>query len=213
MLRQAGSARAQEDDVSTRLLSAALAQFEDFGLRRTTIEDIARRAGVSRVTVYRRFGNKETLARAVVLRELQRFLFELDQAVGTIDDPVERLAEGFAFSLRYVRNHTLVDRLLRTEPDALLPYLTLDAGPVLGVARQFIAERMSEEIDKGRIPPIEVELAGEMLARLVLSFLLTPQTSASIETAEEARDFARRYLAPALLASAAKPSSRKRATR
>lgn len=140
-------------------------------------------------------------------------MFELDQAVGTIDDPVERLAEGFAFSLRYVRNHTLVDRLLRTEPDALLPYLTLDAGPVLGVARQFIAERMSEEIDKGRIPPIEVELAGEMLARLVLSFLLTPQTSASIETAEEARDFARRYLAPALLASAAKPSSRKRATR
>ncbi len=49
----------EADPATERLPDAALAQFEDMGLRRTTIEDIAKRAGVDRVTVYRRLGSKD----------------------------------------------------------------------------------------------------------------------------------------------------------
>src|SRR4051812_50012998 len=52
------------DATTERILTGALSQFEDFGVRRTTMEDIARRTGVARVTVYRRFAAKERLGEA-----------------------------------------------------------------------------------------------------------------------------------------------------
>ena len=50
------------DPTTERILVGALQQFEEFGLRRTTMEDVARRVGVSRVTIYRRFAGKDALA-------------------------------------------------------------------------------------------------------------------------------------------------------
>jgi AcrR family transcriptional regulator len=57
---------AEIDDTAERILAGALAQFEDFGVRRTTMEDVARRVGMSRVTIYRRFSNKDALVEAVL---------------------------------------------------------------------------------------------------------------------------------------------------
>ena len=70
------------DAVTERILDAALGQFEDFGLRRSTMEDIARRCGLSRITIYRRFPKKENLIEAVVLRELRNFLGDLASVGG-----------------------------------------------------------------------------------------------------------------------------------
>src|SRR4051812_50116320 len=68
------------DPTAERIVSGALAQFEESGIRRTTMEDVARRAGVARVTVYRRFANKDRLVEAVVLREARRVFSALGGA-------------------------------------------------------------------------------------------------------------------------------------
>src|SRR4051794_27880891 len=68
------------DPPTERVLDAALARFEDFGIQRTTMEDVARHAGVSRVTIYRRFPRKERLVEAVILREGQRLFAPLGAA-------------------------------------------------------------------------------------------------------------------------------------
>src|SRR5579884_4518029 len=92
------------DPVTGRILDAALGQFEDFGLRRSTVEDIARRCGLSRITIYRRFPRKENLIEAVLLRELASFLGEL-ASVGTAGarpgglSPEEKMVERIAFAL------------------------------------------------------------------------------------------------------------------
>ena len=59
------------------VLDAALAQFEDLGIRRSTIEDIARRAGIDRVTVYRRVGSKDDVTQTVIAREVHRMMEEV----------------------------------------------------------------------------------------------------------------------------------------
>ena len=186
------------DETSERILEAALSQFEAFGLRRSTIEDVARRLGIGRVTIYRRFPRKELLIEAVILRELRKFLAELERAVAPYATTDDRLVEGFAFTLGFLREHTLLNRLLSTEPESLLPFLTIEGGPLLGAARRFLAERLGQEVEQGRLPPLDVEVAGEVLARLVLSYVLTPDSAARLETPEDARRFARRYLAPPL---------------
>src|SRR5437764_1000020 len=91
------------DTTTQRLLDAALAEFEKRGISRATMEGIARRAGVTRVTVYRRFADKETLARAVIMREGDRFFADLSRAVATRATLEERIVEGFAFTLAAAR--------------------------------------------------------------------------------------------------------------
>ena len=197
------TATAESDPTAERILGGALALLEDFGLRRMTVEDVARRVRMSRVTIYRRFAGKDALVRAVLLRELRRFFAAIDERVSDIETTEDRLVEGFAFALQFLHDHKLLNRFLRTEPDLLLPYLTVDAGPVLDAARQFLAERLEQEIDEGRLAPLDVQVAGELLARLVLSFFLTSHSVVPLATPDEARRFARVYLAPALSATSA----------
>ncbi|MFD0548467.1 TetR/AcrR family transcriptional regulator [Streptomyces rectiviolaceus] len=93
------------DAMTTRVLDAAFEQFRRMGIRRSSMEDVARRAGVSRVTVYRRFSSKDALVEQVVRREFRRYFgqFIVDvQEAGTVAD---RVVLGFVSSLRAFRRN------------------------------------------------------------------------------------------------------------
>ena len=109
------------DPLVDRVAVAALDQFAEYGIRRSTIDDIARRAGVSKMTVFRRFQNKQGLIEVVIAREIQRGMVELDRVWDRQESLEERLVHGFEFVARFVRGHPLFDRLLRSEPEFLLP--------------------------------------------------------------------------------------------
>src|SRR3954454_9394939 len=179
ILQQALAAKPPADPTTDRVVSGALAQFEDFGIRRTTMEDVARRAGVARVTVYRRFAAKELLVEAVVLVEAQRFFAELEAATARFGSVEDRIVEAFAHTLAAAREQRLLNRLLRTEPEALLPHLTTGGWSVLGAGRAFLARQM--KLPGTDVPPREVDAVAELVARLVLSFLLTPQSVLKLE--------------------------------
>ena len=196
-----GAPVASSDDPTTaRILAAALGQFEDFGIRRTTMEDVARRARVSRVTVYRRFPQKERLVEAVILGEAHRFFAELETAVARLDSVEDRIVEAFAHTLAAAREQRLLERLLSTEPELLLPHLTTDGGPVLAAGTAFLARQM--RIAGSGVPARETRAVAELVARLVLSFLLTPQSVVALDSPREARRFARRYVAPLMTGGA-----------
>jgi AcrR family transcriptional regulator len=185
-------------DTTTRILDAALTSAETFGIRRTTMEDVARVAGVSRITVYRHFESKDVLISNVVLRETQSFFGALTAAIDGYESIEDRLAEGFAFTLDYLQNHSLLNRLLEIEPDSVLPYLTTAGGPLLATARGHLGAILGEDVSAGRIPPFDVEVIAEILTRLCLSFLLAPETAIDLKGPEDARRFARRFLVPIL---------------
>src|SRR4029450_12367383 len=111
-------------DTGTRILDAAFDRVMDIGLARTTVENVARAAGLSRQTIYRYFPSKEHLITALVLREEERFLDGIREA--SAEDPglEAALFDGILFCLRFAREHPLLDRLLATDPETLLPYLT-----------------------------------------------------------------------------------------
>ena len=197
---------------SERILDAAVSQAEELGVRRLTIGDVAQRVGVSRVTVYKYFPGKDQLVEAVLLREMRRFLREVDKAVEPYETLEERLVEGFVFALGWLRRHRLLNRLLRTDPELIVPNLTVGAGPVLAAGREFIAGFARREAEEGHLPLAEDQIEGvsELLARAVLSFLLTPDSVIGLRTPAEIRAFAERYLAPTLQALASGPPRRQR---
>jgi AcrR family transcriptional regulator len=197
---------APSDPTTERILDAARAQLEAFGVRRLTVEDVARRARVSRVTVYRKFGTRDALVQAVVLREAGLFFAQLEAAISGLDTPADRLAEGFSIALDYLRNHSLLNRLLAIEPEAVLPLITLSGGQLLGTARSYLAGQIGRDVSEGKLPPLDVDAMAELLARLVLSFFLTPETVIPLETPEDAREFARHHLVPVLEGRPVTPS-------
>jgi AcrR family transcriptional regulator len=169
-------------------------------VRRFTIDDVARRVGVSRVTIYRYFPKKSRLIEAVMLHELRRFLADIDAAVARYETLEERLVEGFVFALTFLRNHRVLNRLLRTEPELILPALTVHAAPVLAASREFIAGFARREAERGGLPLNNEDIEGlsELLARAVMSFVLTPESVLGLRTNAEIRRFADHYLAPTL---------------
>ena len=187
---------APADPTTERILDAALAQFLDFGLRRTTVEDVAARAGVTRVTVHRRVGRKSDLVQAVILRELTRFLHDFTEALEPLATLEEKLVEGFVVTMRSARLHPLITRILATEPETLLPELTVDGGPYLTAASSFLVDQVRSEA-QGYVAE-DVAAIGEIFIRLVASFVLTPDGAVAIGDDASARTFARRHLAPLL---------------
>ncbi|GAA3942739.1 TetR/AcrR family transcriptional regulator [Actinomadura viridis] len=180
-----------EDDLDTRILDAALAEFETYGLRRVSAEDVARRAGVARTTIYRRFGNKDNLAQAVILRECRRFLTSIADATEGLPTAEDALVEGFVVGLRGARTQPLMTRVLHSEPEAFLAQLGMNGGAVMIAARDILADRLRRARPDDRD---DYATVAEVLLRTAFSLLLVPGGGLTLEDEDDMRAFAREYL-------------------
>ncbi len=188
-----------DDAISERVLDAALELAAAFGIRNLTMDDVARRAGVGRMTVYRRFGDKTRLVEALAVREGRRCLAELDAAARPDQPIADQVAEGFVTSVRLAREHPLLNRLARIEPESVLRALTADGGAMFALARTFLAERLRAAQKAGTLDrKVAVDEAAELLVRLSFSFALIEESVLPLEDPDRARDVARRLIAPIL---------------
>ncbi|WP_344476493.1 TetR/AcrR family transcriptional regulator [Nonomuraea monospora] len=196
------------DEPRTRILDAAYEQFCRMGIRRSTMEDVARRAKVSRITVYRRFATKDVLVEHVVRREFRRyfdqFLGEIEQA-GTAAD---RVVLGFVSSLRAIRSNPLIGGLIAAEPDLLVPSMFSDGGRTLATVRHFVAGQLRREQRAGHVPAdLDTDLVAEMMVRVSASFLAIPSQVVDLDDDARLADVARRFLVPMLHATGPGPGS------
>lgn len=176
------------------VLDAALAAFLDFGIRRTSMGEIARRAGISPATLYRRYAQKSDVVMAVGLREAQRELGYIDHKVDTSAAPLEQLTQLYTVVSHRLRANKLLQRVLATEPETVLPRLTLEAGPLLDMGRSYLAAFLLRLQHEGHLPSYDVTPVADWLARLAQSEILTPADAPLTET--QTRDFVRDHLAP-----------------
>lgn len=188
-----------EGTTAERILDSALSQFEVFGINRSTVEDITRRSGLSRVTLYRYFPSKDAIIEAVLVRELETFLRDLNSYAGKQSTVEDKFIEGFVFVLNTLREHTLLQRLLATEPEAVLPFLTTEGSNTMQTASAFLARQLSSELPHDDRTQLELLEIAEVTVRICLSFLLTPSQHIALGDDDAARSFARRYLLPPLL--------------
>ena len=191
---------AKPDDITKRILRAALEQFELVGVRRTTMEDISRRGKTARATLYRRFPTKDHLVEAVVLSEVRRYFEGSERAHASSSNLEEHLINGLAFNVQFLREHTLLKKMLATEPEVILPSLTTDAGSILGFATSVAAAKIATWLPRNDAPTTSQErhlrTVAELHARLTISFALTPQSGIDLDSPEAIKAFARSYLLP-----------------
>ncbi|MEB3032302.1 TetR/AcrR family transcriptional regulator [[Mycobacterium] nativiensis] len=187
-----------------QILQAALDQFALTGVRRTSTDDIARRAGVNRATLYRRLGAKTEIVSAAFLYEAGRVLTEIDSGTGDlaehptdaeIDDYIVRFC---TLTLAQVRENRLLHQLLEVDRDETLRALTVGAGRVVEMASAFLAERIRlvRERTGGSTDAAEIGSLSAVLARMTQSLLLTPDGPPHVRTADEMAAFSASVLIP-----------------
>src|SRR3954471_22190466 len=152
-----------------RILEATCACVARYGLAKTTVEDTAREAGLSRATVYRYFpGGKDQLVREVIAWETGRFFGRLAEAVAGAPDFAHLLEEALLFAHRAVEEHDVLQKILVTEPERLLPQLTVESERVLAFIAAFLVPYLEREDLR---PGVTVEWAANYVARMLLSFI------------------------------------------
>lgn len=144
-----------------------------------TMAEVARAAGVSRQTLYNEFGSREEFAQAFVLRDGDRFIGAIEEAVREHDDPAAALAAAFEVFLAAASE----DPLLRVvvsgdDTDDLLRLVTTRGTPLLELA----SERLAAVI-RSKWPQVTATDAGrisELLVRLAISYAVLPDSPAGI---------------------------------
>jgi TetR/AcrR family transcriptional regulator, repressor for uid operon len=176
------------DRTSQRILDAALQEAAAVGLQRITVEDVVRRAGVSRMTAYRRYPRRDDLVEALVRRETQRFLAAVADAIDTLEDPNDGVAEAFIAAVTFAREHPMLRRAGHVEP------APIDAAELLKMGSAFIANYIHGEAP-GK-PPQEVRWVADVFARLFFTYISMPPTDPDFGDDSELRRFAHEVLTP-----------------
>jgi AcrR family transcriptional regulator len=161
-----------EPTVLERILVAGLAVAESTGLTRLSMGAVAKQAGVSRQTVYKYFASKEALIAAVVEHEAATLIAAVVTAAQGHEEPAAAMEAALVAALRGARDHPLLDRLLRTEPEVLLPLLTGRDSTVMAQVREIT--RMVIGLRLPDLDPAELARFADIVTRLLISFAINP---------------------------------------
>jgi AcrR family transcriptional regulator len=174
--------------VREQILGAAVEAATVHGITKLAMGDVARQANLSRQTLYRHFPSKDALIAEVVTNETSQLIGQVITAGQSHDDPRDALEAGLLAALRATRDHPLLDRLVRTEPEALLPLLITDGGPVMtqvrAVVEMLIAERMTG------LEGLPLRRLADITTRLLISYAV----SAPDDPPEEVAAFVATFL-------------------
>ncbi len=180
-------------DQENAIVAAAAAEFTEVGVRRTSVDEVAKRAGVSRSTLYRRFPNKEALLLAVATSLYLDGMRTLEESIVGLE-PKEAIAEAFAVGAQMISKDPLMHRLVIDDAEMRAIMSSSVTAMFIDVVTARTV-RALRSVGANR-PDDELHEAVEIIVRLVISQLETPATDPGRQEPEYVREYARRHLAP-----------------
>jgi AcrR family transcriptional regulator len=163
-----------------QIIEAALETFAERGLANARLDDIAKRAGLSKGTIYLYFPNKEELFREVVrqtiVANIEAAEREIEAADGPVADAFARFIRGywaFARDPHYVAIFRLVNAELHNFPDLVEFY----ADEAVMRSRRLVQRLIERGIASGEFRPVDVRVAARMVTSSVVMHALWTQAS------------------------------------
>lgn len=192
---------AADAPTAERLLAAARACVIDIGWKRTTLTDVAARAEVSRMTVYRTFSDMPTLFAELMTREWSGVV------EGVLDEQPsgrawpERIANGVAGTVLALRHNDLFRRAIDLDPEWLLPYLFERRGRSQDGVLEVLTRRIAQGQEAGELRSGSPILLARTIVLAAHGFALSVATmaDAEVDVADldaELEELVRRHLAP-----------------
>lgn len=148
------------------------------GVRRSTLTDIARLAGVSRMTLYRRFPDVHSIVTKLMTSEFSAVLHRARDEEGS-GTARERLITALSRCIRFLQEDPLLRRVLETDPELLLPYLVDELGSTQLIAERFLRQYLAQGHADGSIRSGDLTAQARMLLMMAQTIVISnrPVTS------------------------------------
>jgi len=186
---------ATNDGSSKRLkiVDAALACIAAEGIKGTTVEDISRRAGISRATLYRIFpGGRDAVLGAVVETEIARFFSGIAVAMGSATNLEGVLVAGIFDAATRLSQSPALSTILRLEPWLLMRHVSFgEMDRLLSVASDF-----AEPFFARWLEPDEARRAAEFAVRTLLSYAIEADVDLDLTEKKSVERLVARYVLP-----------------
>lgn len=185
-----------DDPIDARVLDAAAGLIGDRGERNVTMSHIVLQSGVSRATIFRRFGTKSAVVNRVILRELRKFVVELLQTIEVSAGPAVALADLLSQAVRFSRVNPAFRRLVADDPQQLVDFSRSQELPAMDLARALVASIIAETDRSARSPMDNVDLA-DLVCHLAIAYALVPDSSMDVAGTDELRESFLALIGPA----------------
>ncbi len=186
--------RARATPSDDAVLAAAKECVLDVGLRRTTLADVARRAGVSRMTVYRRYGDFSTLVSELLTTELLVLVDAARDELLHLPTARERLVEAAVLVVDRLSAHPLWCRVLDLDPELLVPLIFDRFGSTQRAVVEYVAAQVAEGQQDGSVRGVDPQLAATCLLLTAQSFVFSARIVATQHSGERTAAELRRLL-------------------
>ncbi|MGA8114859.1 MAG: TetR/AcrR family transcriptional regulator [Actinocatenispora sp.] len=161
------------------ILTAARESVLQVGVRRTTATEVARRAGISRMTLYRRFGDVEHLIVTLLTREVEELLTGLATQTTELASARERLVATAVLGVEQFAADPLLVRIIDLDPEMLLPYLLDRTGASHHATRGVLGALLADGHADGSIRPLDDHAASWVLVLILQAFVFGARLLAS----------------------------------
>jgi AcrR family transcriptional regulator len=186
-------------DLTGRILDAALVEFDQHGIRKVALDDVARRAGVSRTTIYRRFANRDDLVAAVMDRENARLFAEIAEELKNRPPQSDYYVEAFTSAILLARRHRVLSRMITDEPALSLELARRHYRAAVARIEQALHVIFPPGF-ADRIGAAAVTELADNTWRYAMMVLLLPSAD-PVESAQDIRAFATGHFLPSLPAT------------
>ena len=178
-------------------LDAARACILDVGWRRTTLTEVARRAGVSRMTIYRTWGDMQTLLGDLMTREWAGVVTEQVTDGGPA---IQRITDAIVGTVQQLRQNELFVRIVELDPELILPYLFSRRGRSQDAILELTVAALREAQAAGEVRAGNPELMARAMLLAAHGFVLSAHTMVGDEVSlDDLDDELRRALTRGLL--------------
>ncbi|WP_202968839.1 MULTISPECIES: TetR/AcrR family transcriptional regulator [unclassified Pseudonocardia] len=183
-----------------RILDAADACFAHYGIAKTTMEDVASAAEISRATLYRTFSDRESLLTALVRRRARMNIERSRARIMALGSLTERVVEGITLNVRVGHRDPLMHALVSPEQMALANTLLSSTGLATELTHEFWEPVLAAARDTGEIRA-DLDLVGlcEWISRLEIMFIV--QLEDTPEDTDRIRRLVADFVVPALTAA------------
>jgi AcrR family transcriptional regulator len=199
MARRNGVIPHESEAAQAHFLDAAETCFERYGVNKTTMEDIAKVAGVSRPTVYRHFADRESLILAVVMRRARSLIAKAQAFIRRQETFEDQLVEGLLFLVRTGRKDPFVRLLVNPEQMEFAQQILGSTDAAVDLTHEMWEPILKEAVDRGDLSPaLDFYAIAAWLTHVELILVgrldLTPDDG-------EVREMLRTFLLPAFVSS------------
>jgi AcrR family transcriptional regulator len=163
-----------EDERLGDVLDAAAECYLRLGVGRTTATDIARSVGISRATLYRRFGSHEAIFLAVLARESEDMATSAQVHLSGMDDPAERVLEGMMFAIAEIRSRPVHAAIFGGESAAWAANQAIREEALRRIGEAGVRPLLASPLSGGTIDEARMADLVDWILRVLISYAAVP---------------------------------------